>query len=831
MKELPLPARIYVAAVIAAGTGLFLATLPYARLDQPILFVALLLLSSASAALKVNLPLTTSGSTMSVSYAVDFASLLLLGPHETMFVAAGSAFSQCHLNNKERNPIHRTLFSMASLVITVQGAGLAFRLLGAPAGPLNVSDLTSLARPLVGGATAYFLLNTGLIATAIGLSSHERVTTTWQNNFLWSAPSYFVGAVTAALGAWLVSHASYWVAPLTFAPIYLTYRTYKVYMGRIEDEQRHVEETSDLHLATIEALARAIDAKDQTAQSHIRRVQVYAASLAKAAGLSVAEIQGVKTAALLHDIGKLAVPEHILSKPGPLTQEEFQKIRIHPQVGAEIIAAVPFPYPVAPLILSHHERWDGKGYPQGLAGEDIPIGARILTIVDYYDAVTTERPYHRALSHESAVGMLKHETGRALDPRLVPIFVEMLPALAAQMRDDHPVAVAIRPEPEAAGATAVGLIPRATGTAFENIALAHREIYALYEIAQSMGTSLGVSDTMALISSKITKLVPWAGCALFLYQPENESLKCRFAAGVDAPRLLNTMTKVGQGLSGWVARNRRTLVNASPRIAFEAAGLTPPTSVNAAIVCPLYFNDHLIGCLALYHTEANYYTEDHSRLLERIAEQAGPVLHNSIVFEQTQEDSLTDPLTGLPNRRSMFVHLSRELARAERLKSEIALIVMDIDGFKTINDTYGHHVGDSALREVAAALQGALRPYDLCVRYAGDEFIVVLADCSREAAEAKRQELQTRIAEIEMEVRPGRLVSLAVSAGASVYPHDGTNYESLLADADQRMYRDKALRRGQLTVPHAGRPAEFLTEFLEREPDDSVADQPPSLLA
>jgi len=101
----------------------------------------------------------------------------------------------------------------------------------------------------------------------------------------------------------------------------------------------------------------------------------------------------VKTAALLHDIGKLAVPEHILSKPGPLTQEEFQKIRIHPQVGAEIISAVPFPYPVAPLILSHHERWDGKGYPQGLIGDQIPLGARILTIVDYYDAVTTERPY------------------------------------------------------------------------------------------------------------------------------------------------------------------------------------------------------------------------------------------------------------------------------------------------------------------------------------------------------------------------------------------------------------------------------------------------------
>src|SRR5207247_6932606 len=245
---------------------------------------------------------------------------------------------------------------------------------------------------------------------------------TWQTNFLWSAPSYFVGAGAAAIAATLVTKTGYWFAPLGFAPIYLTYRTYKVYMGRIEDEQRHVQQTSDLHLATIEALARAIDAKDQTTQMHIRRVQMYAAGLAKAAGLTESQIQGVKTAALLHDIGKLAVPEHILSKPGPLTQEEFQKIRIHPQVGAEIIAAVPFPYPVAPLILSHHERWDGRGYPQGLKGNEIPLGARILTTVDYYDAVTTERPYHKAHSHEGALGLLKHEAGKAVDPATVQRF-------------------------------------------------------------------------------------------------------------------------------------------------------------------------------------------------------------------------------------------------------------------------------------------------------------------------------------------------------------------------------------------------------------------------
>ena len=823
MQDLPRPARLYVSAVIVVGLTLLVVRLPDATFAQPLLFIALLVLSSMSAALKVYLPLTTSGSTMSVSYAVDFASLLLLGPHETMLVAAGSAFSQCHLNSKDRNPLHRTLFSVASLVITVQAAGLAFHVLGGARTPM---PLAQLARPLVGAATVYFLLNTGLIATAIALSTRASIITTWNNNFLWSAPSYFVGAGSAALAASFVAHAGYWVAPLTFAPLYLTYRTYKVYMGRIEDEQRHVQQTSDLHLATIEALARAIDAKDQTTQMHIRRVQVYAAGLARAGGLTEAEIQGVKTAALLHDIGKLAVPEHILSKPGPLTQEEFQKIRIHPQVGAEIIAAVPFPYPVAPLILSHHERWDGKGYPQGLSGDEIPVGARILTIVDYYDAVTTERPYHKALTSESAIGLLKHEAGRALDPKLVPLFVELLPSLYAELSATADHEEHVEPAQTLPGSTAVGLVPVGAASAFENIALAHREIYALYEIAQSMGTSLGVSDTMALISSKLSKIVSWSGCALFLHNPETDSLKCRFAAGVDAPKLLDATLKVGHGLSGWVARNRRTLINGDPRVTFEAAGVSDDLALHSAIVCPLQYNDTFIGCLGLYHVEPNHYNEDHRRLLERIAEQAGAVIHNSIVFEQTQEDSLTDPLTGLPNRRSMFVHLSRELARAERLKSEVAIIVMDVDGFKTINDTYGHNVGDYALREVAGALQGALRPYDLCVRYAGDEFIIVIADCSREAVELKRRELQARIAEIQVEVRAGKRLRLGASAGAAVCPHDGTTYEQLLAAADHLMYRDKATRRAHVQMPNAGARAGFVSADLL---DQTTVRQPVTL--
>jgi diguanylate cyclase (GGDEF)-like protein/putative nucleotidyltransferase with HDIG domain len=826
MTQLPSAARVYIGAVIAAAVAVLAIELPTARFDQPGLFVVLLAVASAAAAMKVSLPLTTGGSTMSISYAVDFAALLLLGRAETMLVAAGSAFSQCHINNRERNPLYRTLFSIASLVLTVEGAGLTMARLADMGGQGAIAPVV---RPLVGAATAYFVLNTCLIATAVALSTRERVSTTWQTNFLWSAPGYFIGALMAACAASLITHAGYWLSVLTLAPVYATYQTYKVYMGRIEDEQRHVRQTSDLHLATIEALARAIDAKDQMAHSHIRRVQTFAAGLARAIGLSASDTQGVKTAALLHDIGKLAIPEHILSKPGPLSDEEFQKIRIHPQIGAEIIAGVPFPYPVTPLILSHHERWDGNGYPNGLAGEAIPIGARILAIVDYYDAVTSERPYHRALSHEAGLRLLQEEAGRALDPQLVQTFIDIFPALMEEARAAEAVAFPSSGREAVRRGEPVGPGPlEGAPSAFENIALAHREIYALYEIAQSMGTSLSVADTMALISSKLRKIVPWSGCALFLQGPRTGTLACRYAVGIDAARLVNAVVPIGSGLAGWVAENRRTLVNGDPRVAFEAAGVSTDTELRSAIVCPLFIGDMLIGCLSLYHTRANAYHEDHRRLLERIAEQAGPVIHNSIVFEQTQEDSLTDPLTSLPNRRSMFSYLTRELARCDRAKEQMALIVMDIDEFKAINDTYGHHVGDRALRQVAAVLQEGLRSYDLCVRYAGDEFIAVIPECSWEQAEAKRVELQQRVAEIEMEVLAGRRIRLGASAGAAVFPHDGRTYEALIAEADSRMYRNKAARRAEAARPNRRMPTVAARQAVPSVPVD---DEPTPLAA
>ena len=794
--EQPAAARTYVAGVTVIAVVMMLVQPAATGYGFPLLFLTLLAAAAAASVFRVELPLSQHGATMSLSFAFELAALLLLGVHAATVIAASGAWMQCTTTRRERNPLYRTAFSMAAVVVSTLMAGVVFAALGGHSGSIT-AGMRGFETPAIAAATTYFMVNTLLVAVAVGLETHQPARRVWNEHAVWSALGFVVGTGVAALGVLLLLGPNGWLAPVLLIPLALIHRTYSLYVDRVDAEERRVRQISDLHLATVEALALAIDAKDQTTTSHLRRVQAYATGIAEAMGLTESEIQGVRTAALLHDIGKLAVPEHILSKPGPLTPEEFQRIKTHPVVGAEIIANVPFPYPVAPLILCHHERWDGKGYPNGLAGSAIPLGARILAAVDYFDALRSDRPFHRATPIDEAIKVIESESGRALDPQVVDTLMRLLPSLeaaaAAEVEPNRPFSfIASQPGDQPARTPDVPL-----KNVFQDIALAHREIYTLYEIAQSMGTSLGVADTMGPFASKLSNLVPLTSCALFLYEESANQLRCRFATGVDAELLQSLTIPQSDGLVGWVGRNKRALVNARPIADLEAAGAVGETSLKSALICPLVFDDRLIGTLAVYHTEPDCYTDDHRRLLERVAEQAAGVVHNATVFEQTKRDSLTDPLTGLPNTRYMFLHLSRELARAERLGSEVSLLVMDLDKFKDINDSHGHHVGDRALREVARVLRNGIRPYDICVRYAGDEFVVVLSGCGAGEAEVKRQELQQAIDAMPFEVRPGRVQRLGCSFGIAVFPHDGGSSESLLAVADKRMYKDKGERKAR----------------------------------
>ena len=528
--------------------------------------------------------------------------------------------------------------------------------------------------------------------------------------------------------------------------------------------------------AGIEALARAIDARDGRTPEHATRMQVYAAGLARAAGLSATDIEGVRLAALVRDVGKLAVPVHLLSRPESLTTEEVATIRTHPVVGAELVGGLDDAFPLAAVVRGHHERWDGMGYPDGLLGTAIPLGARIVGLVEGYEALTTARPDHDSLETESARTLLRKESGHAFDPDLLARFLEVLPALTGELAERGVSDAATPPD------------------AYVQIAEAHRELPRLYDVARSMGTSLRLADTMTRFCGVLQSLVPFSGCALFLKDDDGDALRCRFATGTGASVISSLNLRTGQGLAGWVAQHRRPLVNGSPDADAQAAGLTADESFElaSALVYPVEFGDRLIGALALYHAQSGFYTLAHQRLLGRAVEQLSAVVANSLLFDQAQEASLTDVLTSLPNTRSLFLHLTRELARAKRLQAPMALILLDLDDFKQINDRYGHHVGDRTLCDVAGILRAAIRPYDICARYAGDEFILILSECSKEEAERKRDELEQTVLERGFEPNPGTRRPLSISAGVAMFPADGQSFESLLAVADRRMYQDKA---------------------------------------
>jgi diguanylate cyclase (GGDEF)-like protein/putative nucleotidyltransferase with HDIG domain len=777
-RALPHLLQVYLVVLMALGAGFTLHGVTRIPRDAWPLFLGLLLASTITAAVKVALPLTRGGSTLSLSYVVNFAAMLWLGPSATVPIAIASAWSQCTFKTKVRNPWYQTVFSMVTLGVTVAAAGWAYALVYALT-PRTV--ITQIGAAVV-AATVYFLFNSVLVAAAVAFSSADRLLRVWKRDFLWSSPTYYMGAVIAVLAVIVTDQGgAAWVVILA-APAYLTYRSYGVYSERIAEDQRQVREMSDIQLSIIESLALAIDAKDLTSHDHLQRMQTYAEGLARASGMSADEVRGVRTAALLHDIGNMAVPEHILSKNGRLTDGEFDRLKIHPRVGAEILKSVPFPYPVASLVLAHHERWDGRGYPTGLKGNDIPLGARVISVVDCFTAMLADRPYRPARAYAEALATLRESGGSALDPALVDRFVEVLPGLEAQWHRDQ--------ARSATAKAAAASSPVAAVSVLDDIAVAHREEHLLRDVGQALSTTLRVSDVVALIASRLVSLVPFTDSALFLYDEASGLYLCQHATGTHQEAIRALTAATTDGLEKLLP---------SPALARSLNGST--IRAHSVLVAPLQLNQRSVGALVFYHTDHGAFTADHRRLVANVASKAAPIVANALEFERAQEQSLTDLLTGLPNRRSVEQQFAQELARAHRRHGHMSVLLLDMDRFKQINDEFGHQAGDRALKEVAQVLRTGLREYDVCARYAGDEFLLILGDCDRDQAERRRRDLQDGIAGLSFEPVADRHVPLEISVGAATFPFDGTNADDLVASADRRMYQDKAARkagRGQV---------------------------------
>ena len=647
------------------------------------------------------------------------------------------------------------------------------------------ATLNSILPSLFLFALTYFGLNSWLIAIAIAIETQLSPLRVWWNNFVWLSLNYFCGASVAVLLVFSTQEVDVRFLGLILPLLLVLYFTFKTSMDRVEDANKHVDQVSRLYLSTIETLAMAIDAKDQITHGHIRRVQTYAVGLAKRLGVTDDKlIRAIEAAALLHDMGKLAVPEHILNKPGKLTDSEFEKMKLHASVGADILSAIDFPYPVVPIVRHHHEQWDGGGYPAGLAGTDIPIGARILAVVDCFDALTSDRPYRPRLSDDDALGILVERRGTLYDPLIVDTFVRVHTEIT------HEVPTTKLPRQALKDITSSMQSPLTTSTSakLEDIATSAHEMLTLYKLARALAGQASVSDTADVITNHIRRLVPFTQSVLFLYDPATDELEAKHAAG-DASSVLKGMRiPLGQRISGWVAVNRQTALNSDPALDLEEVARTLSPRLKSCLSTPLTYGDELVGVLSLYSHVSDAYDEDDRRVIEIVAQHIGHTFSCAVEFDAA---SKRDSLTGLPNLKQLERLMESASADGLTVGTEATLLFIDVIGFKEFNAAHGRQAGDELLKHVVKYSRTGLRVADILFRYGGDEFVALLNRTDRAVAMPMADRIRRSIAEHKLLLRDGEVVEVRTDIVCVSSPTDGTSLRELVSCARLRLSRQQ----------------------------------------
>src|SRR5579871_745865 len=795
-------ARIYVYAVIAIGACVTLSELIRWESQDLLRFVCYMGLAMMSSRLKVALPAITG--TLSVTFIFVLFGVVELSLPEALCMGISATLIQCVLHHRERPKPYQVMFNVGSIAIAIATASTVYH-----SNLLHKGHLDA-ALTLMVTATVFFVMNTFPVAAAIALTEEKSLRQIWRESYFWSFPYYLLGAGLAGAASAINRYVGWAWALLAVPVVYLIYRSYYLYLGRVEDDKKHAEEMASLHLRTIEALALAIEAKDHTTHDHLQRVQVYAIEVGKDMGLDDAQLEALRAAALLHDIGKLAVPEHIISKPGKLTREEFEKMKIHPVVGAEILERVRFPYPVTPIVRSHHEKWNGAGYPDGLKGDEIPAGARILAAVDCLDALASDRQYRRALPLDEAMKRVAEEAGISFDPKVVEILqrryveleknAQLYQVEKAKLSTDVKIERGLAPAAgfENSKRSSITHNPDHAVDFLSSIAAARQEVQNLFELAQDLGNSLSLNETLSLLAIRLKRMIPYDSMAIYVQR--DGVLKAEYVSGENFRLFSSLEIPLGQGLSGWVADNRKPIINGNPSV--EPGYLndeTKFTTMRSALSVPLVGLNGAVSVLTLYHGERDSFTKDHLRILLAIAPKVALSIENALKYQQAESSAATDYMTGLPNARSLFLHLDGELARCRRLDSPLVVLVCDMNGFKQVNDRYGHLEGNKVLHCVAVKLKESCREYDYVARMGGDEFVLVLPGLRLDQVQQKVQRLRAITAEAGREVCGTE--TLGLSVGHSLFPEDGTDADQLLSEADRRMYSAKQKEKMSLVGP------------------------------
>jgi diguanylate cyclase (GGDEF)-like protein/putative nucleotidyltransferase with HDIG domain len=776
--------RLYIASIAALGVCA-IAHSVYTLYALPIgwnwFVLAVLTLISGSATVK----LPSVPATISISETFVFTSVLLFGPAAGTLTVALDALVISLWLARRGHPFYRIAFNVSALPASLWLAAHLFywtsdlRPLSFVQTPVEIAGLL---KPLFIFTITYFLLNSWLIAFAISLEKRLSPFRVWKENFAWLSLNYFGGASVAALLVTYTRNIDYAYLAFVLPLLAVLYFTFSMSMGRVEDANRHLSELNTLYMSTIETLAMAIDAKDQITHGHIRRVQHYATGLAHTVGVKdPAQIRAIEAASLLHDMGKLAVPEYILNKPGALTPAEFEKMKLHASVGADILSAIAFPYPVVPIVRHHHESWDGSGYPDGLRGSDIPIGARILSVVDCFDALTSDRPYRPRLSDAEAIKILLDRRGSMYDPLIVDAFIEVHAEIAPLPIDYS------NDEKEGLSAIARSRSPSDTvssGSRLEDIAASTEEMLVLYDLASSLTGHLDLGDAADIISKHIRRIVPASICVFYVYDEDADELHAAHATGENAAQFSGLRIPRGQRLTGWVAANKRTILNSDPVLDLGEVARAMRPRLRSCLSTPLVIDADLVGVLTVYSIHRDAFTEDHRRIIEVVAKQVSQTVRHAVEFERNRS-GLKDQLTGLPSLQHLRRFVTSEMS-ATNTQSELSLIFVDLATLETGNRRLGADVRDEFLGKVIDVIKKILRGADVLFRYGAEEFVVLLTQTDAEAAATVGRRVAERISEQAIAALGSDDGRIGATIGVATAPADGITVETLVTAARRK---------------------------------------------
>lgn len=786
-------------------------------------FLFAFILGTTSARHPIRFPGTRTS--VSLSEMITFLAVLVLGPYHAALLAAFDMLLVC--GKVEVRP-SLWIFNVSNVAVSTFVAGNAYIQL---TGFVSTHEIAAgisqraleFATPLIGLAFTHYALHIMMVSWMARLIKGTPITRTIRDTFKLEC-STFLAAASAA-GIINYSAMNYGVVATGIALILvipvpiIIYYTFKAYEEKLTEQQKHYQEMSQVNDSILQMLAMAIDAKDQTTHEHIQRVRLFASRMGELVGLSEQEIEALKAGSLLHDIGKIGVPAYILNKPGKLTEHEFEQMKMHTIIGSDMLSNVKFRYPVVPIVRHHHERWDGKGYPDGLLGEEIPVTARILTLVDNYDALRSDRPYHRGMTRDETLEYVKLNSGTFFDPKLVDIFLSVIDDLeseAASMKADYPAGAAqangdangaasgdsskgMRSARPAAGFATPAPVNRAAA-ALNSIAETNQRVAALYEMSRTLASSLSLEDTVAILANRLSKMIPFTTLAVSLFDPSRSEFEYVHAVGRDAERFIKQRLPVSSGITGWVIQHHRPMYNTNPVLDLGFLGHDVAMEYKTTMVFPLVKNRESLGAIALYSAELDSYPSEYVLIMETITQPASDSVHNALAFERAQRALLNDSVTGLTNMRSFAAQFERERSRSRRFAAPVSLLMLRANNLESTAVRMGT-TSEQILTTLAGLMTNEACNGGLVARHSSDAFLALLPETgAAEAADA--------IARINEAIsRTPYVGALSVSVASATSPDHGETFEDLLNAANV------SCENGQDRVKNLAAPS-FTDSFL-----------------